>query len=156
MIEVTDLIRRFGDLNAFDAAPLRVEAAEIFGLIGSNGAGNSTLIKMLTTMLPPSGGHATLAGFDLRTQSAEFRRHIGYVPQLLSADGELTDNDNLLLSARLYLIPRAQRPKAEKCRARTAGNHRGTQPAGARVFRRHDTSLGNCAEDLAFPRLDLS
>jgi ABC-2 type transport system ATP-binding protein len=71
-------------------------------LIGPNGAGKSTLIKMLTTLLPPSEGSARVAGFDIRTQQAEVRRSIGYVPQLLSADGALTGRENLLLSARLY------------------------------------------------------
>ena len=108
-IETFGLSRRFGALIAVDGASLSVRSAEIFGLIGPNGAGKSTLIKMLTTMLPPSGGHATVAGFDLRTQAGQVRRHIGYVPQLLSADGELTGYENLLLSARLYLVPRAER-----------------------------------------------
>lgn len=109
VIQTLELTRRFGALTAVDAASFSVQPAEIFGLIGPNGAGKSTLIKMLTTMLPPSAGRATVAGFDLRTQAAEVRRHIGYVPQLLSADGELTGYENLLLSARLYLVPRAER-----------------------------------------------
>ena len=108
-IETFGLSRRFGALIAVDGASLSVRSAEIFGLIGPNGAGKSTLIKMLTTMLPPSEGRATVAGFDLRTQAGQVRRHIGYVPQLLSADGELTGYENLLLSARLYLVPRAER-----------------------------------------------
>ena len=108
-IETFARSRRFGALTAVDGASLSVRSAEIFGLIGPTGAGKSTLIKMLTTMLPPSGGHATVAGFDLRTQAGQVRRHIGYVPQLLSADGELTGYENLLLSARLYLVPRAER-----------------------------------------------
>ncbi len=109
VIETFGLTRRFGTLTAVDAASLRVARGEIFGLIGPNGAGKSTLIKMLTTMLPPSEGRATVAGFDLRAQAAEVRRRIGYVPQLLSADGELTGYENLLLSARLYLVPRKER-----------------------------------------------
>ena len=108
-IETFGLTRRFGVLTAVDSASLSVRSAEIFGLIGPNGAGKSTLIKMLTTMLRPSGGRATVAGFDLRSQARQVRRHIGYVPPLLSADGELTGYENLLLSARLYLVPRAER-----------------------------------------------
>ncbi len=109
VVETHRLTRRFGALTAVDAVSLGVRGAEIFGLIGPNGAGKSTLIKMLTTMLPPSSGGAVVAGFDLATQAAQVRRHIGYVPQLLSADSELTGYENLLLSARLYLIPRAER-----------------------------------------------
>lgn len=109
VIETEGLTRRFGDLVAVDAVSFTVKAGEIFGLIGPNGAGKSTLIKMLTTLLPPSAGHARVAGFDVARQAAAVRRRIGYVPQLLSADGELTGYENLLLSARLYRIPRAER-----------------------------------------------
>ncbi|HXQ39977.1 MAG TPA: ATP-binding cassette domain-containing protein [Candidatus Udaeobacter sp.] len=104
-----DLTKRFGDLVAVDRATLSIARGEIFGLIGPNGAGKSTLIKMLTTLLPPSSGRATVAGYDVLSQPAKVRRHIGYVPQLLSADGSLTGRENLLLSARLYGIPRGER-----------------------------------------------
>jgi ABC-2 type transport system ATP-binding protein len=110
-VETFELTRRFGDFTAVDAVSLRVNPAEIYGLIGPNGAGKTTLVKMLTTMLPPTSGTARVAGFDLATQAPEVRRHIGYVPQLLSADGELTGYENLLLSARLYLLPRGEREK---------------------------------------------
>ncbi len=88
---------------------ISVPHGEIFGLIGPNGAGKSTLIKILTTLLPPSSGEAWVAGFDVLKEAAEVRRNIGYVQQLLSADGALTGYENLLLSARLYAIPRQQR-----------------------------------------------
>ncbi len=104
-----DLTKRFGDLLAVDRATLSIPRGEIFGLIGPNGAGKSTLIKMLTTLLPPSSGRAMVAGYDVLRQPAKVRRHIGYVPQLLSADGSLTGRENLLLSARLYGIPRGER-----------------------------------------------
>jgi len=103
------LTRKFGDFTAVDSVSLEVMQGEIFGLIGPNGAGKSTLIKMLTTLLPPTSGSATIAGFDVILQAAEVRRHIGYVPQMLSADGSLTGFENLLLSARLYGVPRQER-----------------------------------------------
>jgi len=81
----------------------------IFGLLGPNGAGKSTLIKMLTTLLPPSEGTALVAGFDIVRESREVRRRIGYVSQMLSADGDLTGRENLLISAKLYGIPRSER-----------------------------------------------
>lgn len=109
MIEAAHLTKRFGDLAAADDITLSIATGEIFGLIGANGAGKSTLVKMLTTLLPPSSGTASVAGFDIATQAAEVRRHIGYVPQLLSADGDLTGRENMLLSARLYATPRAER-----------------------------------------------
>lgn len=108
-IETCELTRRFGTLAAIDKVSLQVAAGEVFGLIGSNGAGKSTLIKMLTTLLPPTSGQARVGGFDVVAAPAQVRRHIGYVPQLLSADGALTGYENMLLSARLYAIPRAER-----------------------------------------------
>ena len=108
-IQISALGRRFGDLVAVDRVSLSIAQSEIFGLIGSNGAGKSTLIKMLTTLLPPSSGSARVAGFDIVDDAAEVRKHIGYVQQLLSADGSLTGFENLLLSARLYAIPRSER-----------------------------------------------
>jgi len=92
-----------------DNVSLSVAPGEIFGLIGSNGAGKSTLIKMLTTLLPPSSGTAQVAGYDIIAEPSRVRSSIGYVPQMLSADGALTGYENLLLSARLYLIPRWER-----------------------------------------------
>ena len=108
-VQASALTRKFGDLIAVDQATLTINQGEIFGLIGPNGAGKSTLIKMLTTLLPPTSGSATVAGYDIVRQPAEVRRHIGYVPQLLSADGSLTGYENMLLSARLYGVPRRER-----------------------------------------------
>jgi ABC-2 type transport system ATP-binding protein len=109
IIETDSLTRRFGTIVAVDRVSLAINENEIFGLIGPNGAGKSTLIKMLTTLLPPSSGSARVAGFDVVREPAKVRSRIGYVPQLLSADGALTAYENLLLSARLYLIPRRER-----------------------------------------------
>jgi ABC-2 type transport system ATP-binding protein len=108
-VQVFALTRKFGDLVAVDHVTLTIGQGEIFGLIGPNGAGKSTLFKMLTTLLPPTSGTATIAGYDIVQQPAEVRRHIGYVPQLLSADGSLTAYENMLLSARLYGVPRRER-----------------------------------------------
>jgi len=109
VVATEDLTRRFGDVVAVDRVTFSIAPDEIFALIGPNGAGKSTLIKMLTTLLPPSGGMATVAGFDIAKSPAQVRRHIGYVPQLLSSDRELTGFENLVLSARLYLVPPAER-----------------------------------------------
>jgi ABC-2 type transport system ATP-binding protein len=109
IVETFDLTRRFGAVTAIDGLSMAVRPGEVFGLIGPNGAGKSTLVKMLTTMLPPTSGRALVAGFDVVRAPAEVRARIGYVPQLLSADGALTGYENLLLSARLYLVPRRER-----------------------------------------------
>ncbi len=108
-IETHELTRRFGNLTAVDGIELRVPYGEIFGLLGANGAGKSTMIKMLTTLLSPTSGSAEVGGYDIIKAPAEVRRSIGYVSQLLSADGALTGYENLLLSARLYGLPGAER-----------------------------------------------
>jgi len=101
ILETNALTKRYHDLVAVNAVTLRVSAGHMFGLLGSNGAGKTTLIKMLTTLLPPTDGTATVAGFDIRKQAAKVRRAIGYVPQMLSADGNLTGYENLLIFAKL-------------------------------------------------------
>jgi len=108
-VQISALTRCFGGLTAVDHVDFTVLQGEIFGLIGPNGAGKSTLIRMLTTLLPPTSGSATVAGYDIVSQSADVRRHIGYVPQLLSADGSLTGYENMQLSARLYGVARPER-----------------------------------------------
>ena len=81
----------------------------MFGLLGRNGAGKTTTTKMLITILEPSEGTAVGAGCDIRAEPARVRRVIGYVPQLLSADGSLTAWENLIVFARLYHVPRSKR-----------------------------------------------
>jgi ABC-2 type transport system ATP-binding protein len=114
VIEVDDLMRRFGEQIAVDHIRFQVEDGEIFGLLGPNGAGKSTTVKMLTTLLPITAGAARVAGYDVAHQASHVRRLIGYVPQALSADGTLTGYENLLLFARLYDLPARQR--AERVR----------------------------------------
>ena len=96
ILETRSLTRTFGDMTAVDAISFAVDSGEVFGLLGPNGAGKSTTIKMLTTLLPATGGTATIAGFDISRQASDVRRVIGYVPQALSADGNLTGYENLL------------------------------------------------------------
>jgi ABC-2 type transport system ATP-binding protein len=105
------LTRRFGDLAAVDDLTISVEEGEIFGLLGPNGAGKSTAIKMIITLLPPTSGRVCVGGFDLAHDSNKIRRLIGYVPQILSADGTLTARENLTVFASLYDIPRKERSK---------------------------------------------
>jgi len=107
-IEVQQLTLRFGAVLAVNHISFNVGERIIFGLLGSNGAGKSTTIKMLTTLLKPSDGTAKVAGYDIVAHPELVRRHIGYVPQMLSADGALNGYENLLLSARLYGIARSE------------------------------------------------
>jgi len=108
-VETVGLTRRFDALIAVDSIDLAIESGSIFGLLGPNGAGKSTTIKILTTLLKASEGSAHVAGFDVQREPTQVRRCIGYVPQLLSADGTLTGYENLMLSAKLYAIPRGER-----------------------------------------------
>jgi ABC-2 type transport system ATP-binding protein len=107
-IKIENLTKKFGTFTAVDDVSFAVNAGESFALIGPNGAGKSTIIKMLTTLTKPTAGGAQIAGYDMTTQAAEVRKHIGYIPQLLSSDGALTAWENMQLSARLYRIPAAE------------------------------------------------
>jgi ABC-2 type transport system ATP-binding protein len=109
ILETNALTRCFGALTAVDALTISVEPGEIFGLLGPNGAGKTTVIKMLTTLLPPTSGDARVAGFSIAHDAPDVRRVIGYVPQMLSADGTLSGYENLLIFAKLYDIPGAER-----------------------------------------------
>lgn len=108
-INTSQLTRQFGHLIAVNHIALRVYYGEIFGLLGANGAGKSTVIKMLTTLLPPTSGHAEVGGFDIIQSPGNVRRCIGYVSQLVSADGALTGFENLRLSAKLYGLSSTER-----------------------------------------------
>ncbi len=108
-IRTSELTRQFGSLTAVDHIGLNIPYGEIFGLLGANGAGKSTVIKMLTTLLSPTSGTAEVGGFDIIRSPADVRRRIGYVSQLVSADGTLTGYENLRLSAKLYGLPKAER-----------------------------------------------
>jgi ABC-2 type transport system ATP-binding protein len=108
VLEIKALTRRFGKFVAVDALTLSVKAGEVFGLLGSNGAGKTTTIKMLVTLLPPSSGEASVAGFSITSQAVDVRRTIGYVPQAVSVDGSLTGYENLLIFAKLYDLPRRE------------------------------------------------
>lgn len=108
-IEARALTKKFGDNCALDQLNLLIPFQCIFGLLGPNGAGKSTAIKILTTLLDATSGSAIVAGFDLATKPIEVRRRIGYVPQMLSADGALTAVENLTLSASLYGLRGAER-----------------------------------------------
>ncbi|MHB8418729.1 MAG: ABC transporter ATP-binding protein [Myxococcales bacterium] len=114
-IRTVALTRRYGSVIAVDSLDLAVRSGEFFGLLGPNGAGKSTTIKMLTTLLPPTSGSASVVGLDVVSAPREVRRRLGYVPQMVSSDSALTGRENLLLFARLYGLPRAeQRPRAAR------------------------------------------
>jgi len=106
VIETNNLTRRFGTLVAVDHVSFSVEDGEIFGFLGPNGAGKTTTIHMLTTVLKPTEGNATVCGYDIRKQASDVRNCIGVVPQEYTADEDLTGLENILLCADLYGIPK--------------------------------------------------
>jgi len=137
VLETKALTRRFGMLTAVDGLTISVESCEVFGLLGPNGAGKTTAIKMLTTLLPPTSGNAKVAGFDIIHRAAEVRRVIGYVPQLVSADGTLTGYENLLIFAKLYDIPRSERTD----RVREALEFMGLSEVGDKLVRNYSGGM---------------
>jgi ABC-2 type transport system ATP-binding protein len=101
-IELLELTRDYHSFRAVNKISFGIEKGIVFGLLGPNGAGKSTIIKMLTTLLLPTSGTAKIDGYDIRQSPGIVRQVIGYVPQLVSADEELTGYENLMLAAKLY------------------------------------------------------
>jgi ABC-2 type transport system ATP-binding protein len=108
-IEVEHIVKRYGDFEAVKDVNFRVAEGEIFGLLGPNGAGKSTLIRMMTTLIPVTAGNAIVAGHNVMKDPDAVRRYIGVIPQALTSDPDLTLGENLLIYAKLYSVPRAQR-----------------------------------------------
>ena len=137
VLETQSLTRCYGPLVAVNSLSISVEAGEVFGLLGPNGAGKTTVIKMLCTLLPPTAGTARVAGFDIRKQPMQVRRAIGYVPQLLSADGSLTGYENLMVFAKLFEVPRAER----KSRVQEALDFMGLAEAADKMVREYSGGM---------------
>jgi ABC-type multidrug transport system ATPase subunit len=103
-IETKNLTRRFGDFVAVNQASIRVEKGEVFGFLGPNGSGKTTVIKMLTGILPITEGEAWIEGLDVRTQSDTVRERIGYMSQKFSLYDDLTVLENLCFYGRAYQL----------------------------------------------------
>jgi ABC-2 type transport system ATP-binding protein len=114
-IEVEGLTKRFGELVAVNNVSFSVREGEIFGFLGPNGAGKTTTINMLTTVIRPTSGRATVSCCDVTKDPRGVRRTIGLVPQEYTADEDLTGMENIMLMADLYGIPTAEaRPRAKE------------------------------------------
>ena len=105
-IEAENLTRTFGNLVAVNSINLTVEEGEVFGFLGPNGAGKSTAVRMLTTLLKPSGGAARVAGFDVASEASMVRKKIGVALQDAAIDPLMTGNELLRLQAVLHGISR--------------------------------------------------
>jgi ABC-type multidrug transport system ATPase subunit len=101
-INAQHLVRRFGTFTAVDDVSFRVEKGEIFGFLGPNGSGKTTVIKMLTGLLPLTAGDATICGIDVRKDAEGVRENIGYMSQNFSLYGDLTVAENLRFYGRIY------------------------------------------------------
>src|SRR6476659_3618118 len=106
MIKVENLVKEFGEFKAVDDVSFEVSAGEIFAFLGPNGAGKTTTIKMLTTLLKPTGGQIEIDGLDPARQANEARKRFGIVFQDPSLDQELTAYENMELHGVLYHVPR--------------------------------------------------
>ena len=111
-IEVSDIVKKYGDFTAVDNVSFQVKEGEIFGLLGPNGAGKSTLIRMMTTLIPITAGTARVAGHDVSKEPDEARRAIGVIPQAMTSDLDLTVEENLNIYAKLYDVPAKRRREA--------------------------------------------
>ena len=103
-----DLTRRFGTFTACDRISFDVRAGEVFGFLGANGAGKTTAIRMLTGLLLPTSGQATVAGHDVYTESEAIKRHIGYMSQRFSLYEDLTVTENVRLYGGIYDLDNRQ------------------------------------------------
>ena len=106
-VETTRLSRRFGNFIAVDVVSIQVQKGEIFGFLGANGAGKTTMVRMLCGLLKPSSGSGTVAGFDIESQSEEIKRNIGYMSQKFSLYNDLTIAENIEFYGGIYGLSRS-------------------------------------------------
>ena len=104
-IDVTGVTKRFDGKTVVDAIDLSVRRGEIYGFLGPNGSGKTTFIRMLCGLLTPDAGTGTCLGYDLLTQQAEIKRHVGYMTQKFSYYEDLSIRENLDFIARIYAVP---------------------------------------------------
>ncbi|HNQ87739.1 MAG TPA: ABC transporter ATP-binding protein [Verrucomicrobiota bacterium] len=104
-IDVTGVTKRFGGRTVVEDITLEVQQGEIYGFLGPNGSGKTTFLRMLCGLLTPDAGRGTCLGYDLRTQAAEIKQHVGYMTQRFSYYEDLSLEENLDFVARIYGIP---------------------------------------------------
>ena len=126
-VVVRDLTRRFGAVTAVDRLSFSVERGELFGLVGPDGAGKTTTLRMLAGVLRPSAGDARLDGTSVVRDPERVKHHLAYMSQRFGLYDDLTVRENLHFYADLYRVPRAERP------ARSSGSSASPTSARSRI-----------------------
>jgi drug efflux transport system ATP-binding protein len=121
LLETQDVVKTFGDLRAVDGLNLQVRAGEMVGLVGPDGAGKTTAIRMMCGVLPPSNGTIRVAGYEVPAQIEKAREHIGYLAQRFSLYGDLTVKENLDFFGEVFDIPDHERELRSQNLLRFAG-----------------------------------
>ena len=131
-ITANDLTRRFGSFTAVDHLTFSIDEGEVFGFLGANGAGKTTSIRMLTGLLEPTEGTATVAGFDVRTHPESVKREIGYMSQKFALYDDLTVRENIRLYGGIYGLSRSTiRERRERLLERLGFAHAGGELVGS-------------------------
>ncbi|MEO6002722.1 MAG: ABC transporter ATP-binding protein [Opitutus sp.] len=128
-IDVAGITKRFGTKTVVDGISLTVRRGEIYGFLGPNGSGKTTFIRMLCGLLTPDAGDGTCLGYNVRTQQADIKRHVGYMTQRFSYYEDLSIRENLDFVARLYDVP-DRRAAVDQSLERLGLQNRSTQLAG--------------------------
>jgi ABC-2 type transport system ATP-binding protein len=129
VIDVAGITKRFGDKTVVDGLSLQVRRGEIYGFLGPNGSGKTTFIRMLCGLLTPDAGQGTCLGYDVRSQQAEIKRHVGYMTQRFSFYEDLSIAENLDFVARIYGV-KNRRTAVQQSLERLGLQHRSHQLAG--------------------------
>lgn len=128
-IDVSGITKRFGNKTVVNAIDLHVRRGQIYGFLGPNGSGKTTFIRMLCGLLTPDAGSGTCLGYDVRTQQADIKRHVGYMTQRFSYYEDLSIRENLDFIARIYHVP-DRAAAVQRSLERLGLEKRGAQLAG--------------------------
>ena len=140
VIQASDLTKVFGKSTAVDHISFDVQEGEIFGFLGPNGAGKTTTTRMLTGVIPPDAGTATILGHDIRSEPVQAKQGFGVVPETSNAYTDLTAWQNLMLMGELYGLPRSQGRAAFIRSARHGGAPRTQRPEGTGLLQRYEAA----------------